>query len=187
MVPGRTWPRATQLQPETEALRQAREQAELEQANRVRDANIEGAKERVLALAKDGADGYLQRAQTLAESGQFAAAQLQCQKIRALPITDPYYDARLTFFNRLATLQVQLQVGNLTGAAQIAEQLQRGDGRGYAALERGYAALEPLFAKVVAEHIKTLSHGHRDEAAKLADAARNLFPTQQFVIPEWHG
>ena len=77
----------------------------------------------------------------------------------------------------MATLQVQLQVGNLTGAAQIAEQLQRGDGR-------GYAALEPLFAKVVAERIKTLSHGHRDEAAKLADAARNLFPTQQFVIPD---
>ena len=201
---------ATQLQPETEALRQAREQTELEQRNRAQDATLEGAKQRVLALAETGAegldkaldlyqhvrkelpagdpwsnseapralaDGYLRRAQTLAESGQFAAAQLQCQKIRALPITDPYYDARLTFYNRLATLQVQLQVGNLTGAAQIAEQLQRGDGR-------GYAALEPLFAKVVAERIKILSHGHRDEAAKFADAARNLFPTQQFVIPD---
>lgn len=201
---------AAQMQPETEALRQAREQAELEQTNRAQDANLEGAKQRVLALAQAGADGldkaldlyqhvrkelppgdpwttseapraladgYLQRAQTLAESGQFAAAQLQCQKIRALPITDPYYDARLTYFNRLATLQMQLQVGNLTGAAQIAEQLQRGDGR-------GYAALEPLFAKLVTERIKILSHGHRDEAAKLADAARSLFPTQQFVIPD---
>ena len=72
---------AAQLQPETEALRQAREQAELEQRNRAQDANLEGAKQRVLALADAGADG-LDKALDLY---QHVRKELPAERLRGAP------------------------------------------------------------------------------------------------------
>lgn len=122
------------------------------------------------------ADGSLRRAQAFAESGLFDSAQSQAHKILDLPLKEPFFAARIAFFDRLETLHAQLQSGSVADAANVVGELRRKDKNLYAPLER-------FFVQIVSGRIRAAAAAHPDEAASLARQARSVFPNQKFDSP----
>jgi serine/threonine protein kinase len=121
------------------------------------------------------ADGFLRRAQPLADQGKFLLAQAQAHKLLSLPLKDPYYAGRIEFFDRLLALQTTLQTGSIATAAPLVESLKHGD-------PRAYGNLEPQFVNIVNERLRRIPESQKDQAKSLQQDAKTLFPTQKFGL-----
>ena len=121
------------------------------------------------------ADGFLRRAQPLADQGKFLLAQAQAHKLLSLPLKDRYYSGRIEFFDELLALQTALQTGPIASAAPLVESLKRGDAR-------SYGNLEPQFVNMVNERLRRIPASQKDQAKSLQEDAKALFPTQKFVL-----
>jgi serine/threonine protein kinase len=119
-------------------------------------------------------DGFLRRAQPLADQGKFQLAQAQAHKLSSLPLKDAYYSGRIEFFDRLLALQTTLQTGPIATAAPLVESLKHGDAR-------AYANLEPQFVNIVNERLRRIPASLKDQAKSMQEDAKTLFPTQKFV------
>lgn len=121
------------------------------------------------------ADGYLRRAQTFAQAGDFAVAQKTAHTIQALTLPDAKYAATAAMYDAYAAIAAGLQVNPPEGAATQLVDLQRKDAK-------LYDGLRPALARIVSQRISKLAAASLDQALALEASAQKLFPKDSFPV-----
>lgn len=119
------------------------------------------------------ADGYLRRALTSAQDGQFTLAQSQARSIQTLTLTDPKYAATAALYDGYANVAAGLQSGTPESVAAALADLQRKDAK-------LYDGVRPALARILSQRIIKLAASNVDQAQALKASAEKLFPKEPF-------
>ncbi|MCX7059087.1 MAG: protein kinase, partial [Proteobacteria bacterium] len=119
------------------------------------------------------ADGYLRRALSSAQEGQFTLAQNQARSIQSLTLTDAKYAATAALYDGYANVAAGLQSGTPESVAAQLTDLQRKDAK-------LYDGVRPALARILSQRITKLAVGSLDQAQTLKSSAEKLFPKEPF-------